>query len=105
MEDEKKTKVRKRKKTQFVELPKRAMSKYAIFVKENYDKIKQTLLHKSSPAQSTKHIVIMKGLKEKWTSMRAEEKRRYASLAEQDKERYMKEYDSSIDQIVANALK
>ncbi len=87
-----------KKKSRKIEPPKRASSKYAFFVRENYKKLRQSL------SSSTTHLMVMRKLRERWNSLRSAEKARYLLMAEQDRRRYARELNDRIDEIITNAL-
>ena len=82
-----------------IKLPKKSRTKYALFIQENYAKMRQSLI------PTANHTIVLKKLREKWLSIRHEEKRRYAVLAEQDRKRYVKERELCNTEIIEKALK
>jgi len=96
---------KKSRKVPKIKHPKKAMSAYAAFVKEFYNKIMQAIKINETQNSKPRHMQVMKKLREKWKNMKSEDKRKYTILAEQDKKRYYKECDKTINKIIVNALK
>jgi len=71
--------------------PKKGLSSYVMFLKENRVSIKQKLLEENLNVQETE---VMRQVAEAWRALTEEEKEHYKLLSKQDFERYRREKDA-----------